>query len=333
MGSAFSEVKQESVTALVDLVQRTGVVRLCVLRSGKNKLTVPHGQTVAVACLVDCAPLEERTSVLFKPAQGSAWLAELELSEQLLSLLRGLPRKLNIEVHNPTRHDIILGRRTPVGSLHLVQSVTPLEVQRKDLPHPENGTSTEEDIVVSPECESQPVSQEKGVDPRSEETFHSVRTPQVELGNLTEEQRQLAIIMLQDEAESFAKDDEDVGSIEGLQMNLTLSDLTPVQKTYTSVPRPFYTEVKHYIEDLLNRGWITKSQSSYAPPVACVRKDGGLRLCIDYRELNHKTVRDGHPIPRIQDTLENLGGSSWFSVLDQGKEYHQGFIEKFEKFH
>lgn len=53
----------------------------------------------------------------------------------------------------------------------------------------------------------------------------------MELGNLTEEQRQLAIVMLQEEAESFAKDDEGVGSIKGLQMNLTLSDPTPVQKT------------------------------------------------------------------------------------------------------
>ena len=73
LSSAFSEVKQESVTALVDLVQRTGVERLCVLRSGKNNLTDPRGQTVAVACLVDCGSLEERTPVLFEPAQYSAW--------------------------------------------------------------------------------------------------------------------------------------------------------------------------------------------------------------------------------------------------------------------
>ena len=57
--SAFSEVKQESVAALVDLAQRTGVKRLCVLRSGKNNLTVPRGQTVAVACRVDCGPLKK----------------------------------------------------------------------------------------------------------------------------------------------------------------------------------------------------------------------------------------------------------------------------------
>ena len=49
--------------------------------------------------------------------------------------------------------------------------------------------------------------------PRKEETSHSVRTSQVELGVLTKEQRELAIIVLQEEAESYAKDDEDVGSI------------------------------------------------------------------------------------------------------------------------
>ena len=57
------------------------------------------------------------------------------------------------------------------------------------------------------------------------------------------------------------------------------------------------------------------------------KKDGTLRLCVDYRGLNSKTVKDRHPLPRIQETLDNLGGSQWFTVLDQGKAYHQGFIK------
>ena len=236
MGSAFSEVKQESVTALVDLVQSASSERLCVLRSDKNNLMVPRGQTVAVICRVDCGPLGERTPVLFEPAQEPAWPADLELSEQLLSLPRGLPRKVKVEVHNPTKHDITLGRRTPLGSLQLVQSVTPLEVKRRDLPHPECTISTEEDIVL-PEGESQLASREQSCELHDKEISSSSRTPPVVLGNLTEEQRRLAATMLQEEAESFAMDD-DVGCIKGLQMNLTLSDPTPVQKTYTSVPHP-----------------------------------------------------------------------------------------------
>ena len=57
------------------------------------------------------------------------------------------------------------------------------------------------------------------------------------------------------------------------------------------------------------------------------KKDGSLRLCIDFRELNRRTVPDRHPLPRVQTTLENLGGNRWFSLLDQGKAYHQGFVD------
>ena len=51
-------------------------------------------------------------------------------------------------------------------------------------------------------------------------------------------------------------------------------------------------------------------------------------MCIDYRSLNSKTIPDRHPIPRVQDTLDSLGGNSWFTVLDQGKAYHQVFVNE-----
>ena len=66
--------------------------------------------------------------------------------------------------------------------------------------------------------------------------------------------------------------------------------------------------------------------------MVCVRKrDGSLRLCIDYRALNAKTIPDRQPIPRIQDVLDSLGGNQWFSTLDQGKAYHQGFVSEESK--
>ena len=113
-----------------------------------------------------------------------------------------------------------------------------------------------------------------------------------------------------------------------LEMDIGLTSDQPVQKNYIPIPRPLYPEVKSYIEDLLNRGFIRKSKSPFSSSVVCVRKkDGAMRLCIDYRELN-KTVPDRHPTPRIQEALDSLGGKSWFSVLDQGKAYHQGFVGK-----
>ena len=70
-------------------------------------------------------------------------------------------------------------------------------------------------------------------------------------------------------------------------MKINLSDETPVQKNYNSIPRPLCPEIKAYIEDLLNRGWKVKSKSNYSSPVVAVRKwDGGLHLCYDFCKSN-----------------------------------------------
>ena len=79
------------------------------------------------------------------------------------------------------------------------------------------------------------------------------------------------------------KDDSEVGCAPELQMEIKLADDTPVRQTDKSIPRPLYGEVKAHIEDLLNKGFITKSRSPYSSSVVCVRKkDNSLRLCIDY---------------------------------------------------
>ena len=110
-------------------------------------------------------------------------------------------------------------------------------------------------------------------------------------------------------------------------MNINLHGTTPVQKQCSSIPKPLYPGVKLYIEDLMNKGWIKCSYSRYSSPVVYVRKkDGTLRLCIDYHQLNQRTTPDRHPLPRVKDTLDSLGGKECFSLLDQGRAYHQGFI-------
>lgn len=131
--------------------------------------------------------------------------------------------------------------------------------------------------------------------------------------------------MFHEEPTAFARDSSDIGCIPSLQMSIKLKDDIPVQKPYVSIPKPLYRQVKEYLQDLLVKGWIVKSKSSYAAPIVCVRKkDRSLPLCVDYRLLNKETVPDRHPLPRIQDLLTLL--EAIVSILDQGKAYHQGFI-------
>lgn len=87
--------------------------------------------------------------------------------------------------------------------------------------------------------------------------------------------------------------------------------------------------MKEYVQNMLERGWIKKSTSPHTSPVVCVhKKDSSLRLCVNFRELNRKTVPDRHLLPWIQNLLDNLGGYTWFSILDQGSAYHKGFVDE-----
>lgn len=111
-------------------------------------------------------------------------------------------------------------------------------------------------------------------------------------------------------------------------MDIKLNDTTPVQKNFVAVPRPLYPDIKAYIEDLLNIKFIRGWTSCYSSPVICVRKkDQSLRLSVDYRELNKKSQVDSYLIARIQQMLDKVVGNAWFSILDQAKAYHQGFLK------
>ena len=102
----------------------------------------------------------------------------------------------------------------------------------------------------------------------------------------------------------------EIGCAEELEMSIKTEDEKPVQLAYNNIPRPLMDEVKTHIEDLLNRQWITRSKSAWSSPMVLVRKkDGSLRLCCDFRRLNKKTIPDKHPLPRVQASLDSLGGS------------------------
>ncbi|KAD3066456.1 hypothetical protein E3N88_34336 [Mikania micrantha] len=78
------------------------------------------------------------------------------------------------------------------------------------------------------------------------------------------------------------------------------------------------------LQDLLDKCFIRPSVSPWGAPVLFVKKkDGSMRMCIDYRELNKLTIKNKYPLPRIDDLFDQLQGASWFSKIDLRSGYHQ----------
>ena len=83
-------------------------------------------------------------------------------------------------------------------------------------------------------------------------------------------------------------------------------------------------ELKIQLEDLLKKGLIRPSHSSWGAPVLFVKKkDGSLRMCIDYRGLNKATIKNKYPLPHIHDLFNQPTGSKMFSKIDLRSGYHQ----------
>ena len=83
-------------------------------------------------------------------------------------------------------------------------------------------------------------------------------------------------------------------------------------------------ELKDQLEELLSKGFIRPSISPWGAPVLFVKKkDGSLRLCIDYRQLNRVTIRNQYPLPRIDELFDQLQGSRVYSKIDLRSGYHQ----------
>ncbi|GJY72114.1 reverse transcriptase [Tanacetum coccineum] len=83
-------------------------------------------------------------------------------------------------------------------------------------------------------------------------------------------------------------------------------------------------ECEEQLQELLERGFIRPSVSLWGAPVLFVKKkDGSMRLCIDYWELNRFTIRNRYPLPQIDDLLDQLQGAKFFSKIDLRSGYHQ----------
>ena len=104
---------------------------------------------------------------------------------------------------------------------------------------------------------------------------------------------------------------------------------TPISRAPYRMAPTELKELKTQLHELLDKGFIRPSVSPWGAPVLFVKKkDGTLRMCIDYQQINKVTVKNKYPLPRIEDLFDQLRGASVFSKIDLRSRYYQLWVKE-----
>lgn len=271
---------------------------------GRRVSRIPGGTMKLVAAT--CSAQYSTGTVLFEPVD-SGLPAGLLVSPALVRVNYGT---VYVPVVNVGTVEVVLYASTIMGTVNQVYMVS--------LPPQVTEVSSSTARVSVQVAQATPTEQEK--------------IGSIDLSVLPLEEQAEVRALLEKYSSVFSMHDGDLGCTNLISHGIPLLDDVPVRQRYRRIPPSEYEVVKAHINQLLETQVIRESCSPYASPIVLVKKkDGSLRLCVDYRHLNSKTRRDAFPLPRIEETLDSLAGSRWFSTMDLASGYNQVPVEEADK--
>lgn len=131
-------------------------------------------------------------------------------------------------------------------------------------------------------------------------------------------------------ASVFSLHEWDIDLAKDVEHHIQLSDPRPFRECSRRLAPADIDDVCKHLQELLKAGIIKESRSPYISPIVIAgKKNGCIRMCIDYRTLNSCIVPDQYTTPRIDDALDCLSGSKWFCILDlRSRDYQIAMATK-----
>ena len=145
------------------------------------------------------------------------------------------------------------------------------------------------------------------------------------LDGIPEDRKKKLLHVLKQNHKAFAIEKLEMGCVNIVKHKIQLLEGSlPHKERYRNIPTHMLDEVRKHLDELIVNKTIQPSKSPWCNAVVLVRKkDGELRFCIDFRKLNGKTRKDAYPLPRINDALNAMRGSKYFSCLDLKRGFYQ----------
>lgn len=178
--------------------------------------------------------------------------------------------------------------------------------------------------LMQVQVESAPASQEKS----SSELFFGIFGSEF----ADKEHPSWLISLLDSSRDLFSQTDLDLGQSTATKHGMIFDNYIPFKEKARRIPPHLYDEVRQHLKQMLDLGVIRPSDSPWTSNVVLVRKPNGeLRFCIDLRRINDRTISDAYYLPRIDETLDALAGSKFFSSLDLKSGYWQVDLDEESK--
>ena len=150
--------------------------------------------------------------------------------------------------------------------------------------------------------------------------------------NLSCQEREELCSLLVEYHDVISSTSNEMGRTSTIQHHINTGDHPPIRQQLRRLAPHRREQVRELLQDMLGRDVIQPSKSPWASPIVLVqKKDGSIRFCVDYRKVNSITRKDAYPLPRIDDTLDTLAGSQWFSTLDLVSGYWQVTVDEVDR--
>eukprot|EP00731_Ephydatia_muelleri_P009158 Em0004g1496a len=273
----------------------------CVIDCGQKVLTFPSQklsipflskttteQGVATVGLV----LKEKTVV---PA-GSEMEVMVKIAGPVTNVVSPSSNVVPVRILNPRDEMVVLKKGTQIASMELLEQDPVINI-----------STVMKNAEVSPEC------QNILWDLVSKVGSH-----------ISESEREQLYSLLVEFADVFSFSSKDLGRTKELKHHIFTSDAQPVHLSPRRIPQARREELRGLLRDMLESDVIQQSDSPWSSPIVLAKKhDGTTRFCVDYRKVNEVTRKDAYPLPRVDDTLDTLVGSKFFTTLDLASGYWQ----------
>ena len=283
---------------LRDRELRKNGYQIAIIRSAEpQKIILGPNETLTIEGITDKEVGHPKTTALIHESLDSSLPDYVDISPEVINYVHGKTKVVNVTISNVTSNSVVISPKAILCELQPVK----VEDMEDHL-----GNVEENEILKQVHIDT---NKKLGSD---------------QLSNINS--------LLLKHIDIFSTGESDIGFCDKIKHRIDLTDDTPFKQKTRRIPPAMVSEVRQHIEQLLSTGIIQKSKSPWSSNVVLARKrNGKLRMCVDYRMLNKRSVKDAYALPKIEEIFDVLQGSKYFSTIDMKSGYHQVEVEEIHK--